>query len=145
MLDNLTLRVLSEEAYDWWNVEGPDKNMPVIADVHTANNLALEVGVGKAHAIYAIVEIEGKFKLTKGAIFSFYEFPWQSSDRLTDEKWQEMLQNGKAPEQPGWINYKSDLKYDKKLYPLYKPDIPEIPESSTEPGWKKIIYYDTGC
>jgi hypothetical protein len=144
LLDNLTLRVLSEDAYDWWQVEGPDKNMPVIADVHTADFYALEVGVGKAHEIYVIVEIEGKLKLTRGAIFSFYEFPWPSSDRLTDEKWQEMLINGSAPEQPSWINYKSNQKQEKRLTPLYKPDIPDIPDSSTEPGWK-IIYYDTGC
>jgi hypothetical protein len=144
LLDNLTLRVLSEDAYEWWQVEGPDKNMPVIADVHTADDKALEVGVGKAHAIYVIVEIEGKLKLTRGAIFSFYEFPWSSSDRLTDEKWQEMLRNGSAPEQPGWINYKSNQKQERSLTPLYKPDIPDIPDSSTEPGWK-IIYYDTGC
>jgi len=142
LLDNLTLRVLSEDAYEWWQVEGPDKNMPVIADVHTADDKALEVGVGKAHAIYVIVEIEGKLKLTRGAIFSFYEFPWPSSDRLTDEKWQEMLRSGSAPEQPKWINYKSNQKQEKRLTPLFKPD--GIPDSSTEPAWK-IIYYDTGC
>lgn len=144
LLDNLTLRVLTEECAEWWQVEGPDKNMPVIADVHTADYKALEVGVGNAHEIYVIVEIEGKLKLTRGAIFSFYEFPWPSSDRLTDEKWQEMLRTGNAPEQPNWINYKSNQKTEKRLTPLYKPDIPDIPDSSTEPGWK-IIYYDTGC
>ncbi|WP_044212502.1 DUF3160 domain-containing protein [Flammeovirga sp. OC4] len=142
LLDNLTLRVLSEDAYEWWQVEGPDKNMPVIADVHTFNDTCLEVGVGKAHAMYVIVEIEGKLKLTRGAIFSFYEFPWPSSDRLTDEKWQQMLENDNAPEQPEWINYKSN--HEKRLSPLYKPNIEEVPDSSTDPGWK-IIYYDTGC
>ena len=144
LLDNLTLRVLSEEAEEWSLVEGPDKNMPVIADVHTNKDQVLEVGVGKAHAIYVIVEIEGKLKLTRGAIFSFYEFEWPASDRLTDEKWQKMLENGNAPEQPEWINYKSNNKIEKVLTPLYKPDIYEIPDSSDEPGWK-IIYYDTGC
>ena len=142
LLENLTLRVL--EAEEWSMVEGPDKNMPVIADVHTYDNKVLEVGVGKALAIYVIVEIEGKLKLTRGAIFSFYEFPWSSSDRLTDKKWQKMLENGNAPEQPEWINYKSNLKQEKSLTPLYKPDISDVPDSSTEPGWN-IIYYDTGC
>ena len=116
----------------------------MIADVHTYDTEVLEVGVGKAHAIYVIVEIEGKLKLTRGAIFSFYEFQWPISDRLTDEKWQEMLENGSAPKQPEWINYKSNLKQEKSLIPLYKPDIYDVPASSTEPGWK-IIYYDTGC
>jgi hypothetical protein len=144
LLDRLTLQVLTDEYVDWWEVEGPDKNMPVIADVHTADFKALEVGVGKAHEIYVIVEIEGKLKLTRGAIFSFYEFSWPSSDRLTDEKWQEMLRNGTAPGQPGWINYKSNEKTEKKLTPLYKPDNSEIPDSSPNPGWQ-IIEYDTGC
>lgn len=144
LLDNLTLRVLTEEDTDWWNVKGPDKNMPVIADVHNADFQTLEVGVGKAHEIYVIVEIEGKLKLTRGAIFSFYEFPWEISDRLTDEKWQEMLNSGNAPAQPEWINYKSNQNAEKNLIPLYKPKIPDIPESSAEPGWK-IIIYDTGC
>ncbi len=144
LLNYMTLSVLADDYEDWWQLEGPDKNMPVIADVHTADFEALEVGVGKAHEIYVAVEIEGKIKLTRGAIFSFYEFYHPISDRLTDEKWQEMLNTGKAPEQPSWINYKSDQKSGKNLSPLYKPDNQYIPDSSTEPGWT-IIYYDTGC
>jgi len=143
-LDALTLNVLTDEASGWDQVQGPDRNMPVIADVHTADASALEVAVGKAHEIYVVVEIEGKLKLTRGAIFSFYEFSWPSSDRLTDENWQSMLESSKAPEQPSWINYKSNEKKSKVLLPLYKPDLEVIPESSTEPGWK-FIYYDTGC
>lgn len=142
LLDNLTLRVLSDDAYAWDEVQGPDKNMPVIADVHTADNIALEVGVGYAHAMYVIVEIEGKLKLTRGAIFSFYEFPWQISDRLDDKKWQKLLQKNAAPQQPQWIDYRSKLKIEQKLLPLYKPD--NVPDSSTEPGWK-MIEYGTGC
>jgi hypothetical protein len=144
LLDNLTLSVLTDEYAEWNLIEGPDRNMPVIADVHTADDKVLEVAVGKAHEIYVVVEIEGKLKLTRGAIFSFYEFPWPSSGRLTDEEWQKLLESGKAPEQPSWINYKSDMKTPKKLVPLYKPDLEVIPESSTDPGWK-FIYYDTGC
>jgi hypothetical protein len=143
-LERLTLGVLSEEATDWTSIEGPDKNMPVIADVHTADATALEVGVGKAHAMYVIVEIEGKLKLTRGAIFSFYEFTWPSSDRLSDEKWQEILKEDRQPEQPSWINYKSNQKKERKLYPLYKPTLPDAPDSSPSPGWQ-IILYDTGC
>ena len=144
LLDNLTLSVLTDEYAPWDQVEGPDKNMPVIADVHTSDARVLEVGVGKAHEIYVVVEIEGKLKLTRGAIFSFYEFSWPSSNRLTDESWQDMLEHGAEPEQPEWINYKSDSNESKRLVPLYKPDLESIPESSTEPGWK-FIYYDTGC
>jgi hypothetical protein len=144
LLDNLTLRVLSDNGYSWDFVEGPDKNMPVISDVHTTDFEALEVGVGNAEAIYVIVEIEGRLKMCRGAIFSYYEFPWPLNDRLTDEKWQDILEKEKAPNRPTWINYMSDSKQEKQLLPLYKPFSIDIPESSTNPGWR-TIYYDTGC
>ncbi len=143
LVDNLTLRVLSNNYTQWHQIEGPDKNMPVIADVHTADNQALEVGVGNAHEIYVVVEIEGRLKLTRGAIFSFYEFLQPSSNRLTDEKWQDMLKKGNEPEQPDWIDYKSEATKNKKIKPLYKPKA-QTPDYSTTPGWN-LIYYDTGC
>ena len=141
LVDNLTLRVLVGDYMEWWQVEGPDKNMPVIADVHTADGIALEVGVGKPQQIFVVVEIDGKLRLTRGAIFSYYEFPQSSSNRLNDEQWQELLNNNKAPKQPFWINYKSNKM--KKLVPLYKPT-DDTPDYSTTPGWNMVIY-DTGC
>jgi hypothetical protein len=146
LLDNLTLAVLTEgtSVTSWMEIEGPDKNMPVIADVHTADTEVLEVGVGKAHEMYVIVEIDGRLKLTRGAIFSYYEFPWPIDDRLTDQKWQELLEVGKEPALPAWSNtYRSPEKKQKTLKPLYLPP-PGIPDWSPEPGWK-VIYYDTGC
>jgi hypothetical protein len=38
----------------------------------------------------------------KGAAFSYYEFKQPVSDRLTDEAWQKMLADNKAPEAPSW-------------------------------------------
>lgn len=144
LLDHLTLTVLGDGAAFWDEIEGPDKHMPVIADVHTADNEVLEVGVGKAHEIYVIVEIGGTLKLTRGAIFSYYEFPWPAEDRLTDEQWQEMLGEGKEPALPVWSNsYRSPEKQQKPLKPLYLPPS-GIPDWSPKPGWK-IIYYNTGC
>jgi len=35
-------------------------------------------------------------------VMSYYEFKWPMSDRLTDEKWQEMLESN-PPEPPEWI------------------------------------------
>jgi hypothetical protein len=143
LLDNLTLSVLTDNYATWADFQGPDKNMPVIADIHTADASVLEIGVGKAQEIYVIVNIEGKLKLTRGAIFSYYEFWHPASDRLTDEKWQEMVNIGHAPMQPDWINYKSNETKSKNIKPLYMPQ-EGLPKSSTEPGWK-MIYYDTGC
>ncbi|MEW6103524.1 MAG: DUF3160 domain-containing protein [bacterium] len=50
-----------------------------------------------------MLSIDGYLKLTRGAVFSYYEFIHPASDRLTDEKWQKMLKQGKAPPLPDWI------------------------------------------
>lgn len=144
LLDYLTLGIISNGAPYWHLVEGPDKNMPVIVDVHTADDMALEVGVGTAHEIYVVIDVDGKLKLTRGAIFSFYEFLQPSSSRLTDENWQKMIEQGKTPAQPTWIKYKSESKKPKEIKPLYKPKDSQTPDYSTKPGFN-TIYYDTGC
>ncbi len=76
----------------------------VIADVATHPGIfqVLEVGIGRIYVIYAIVPIEGELVVTKGGVFSYYEFPWAMDDRLTDEKWREMLDSGAAPALPPW-------------------------------------------
>lgn len=82
-----------------------DKDMAVVADVHTDSylNLCLEEGTGRAGAIYVVVPIEDKLYLTRGAVFTHYEFEWPINDRLTDEKWQQMLNSGQTPDLPEWI------------------------------------------
>lgn len=81
-----------------------DARMMVIADVHTDANTkqVLEEGVGYPFHIYVIAPIEGELVLTEGAVFSYYEFPWPMDDRLTDEKWQEILEAGEEPDLPEW-------------------------------------------
>ncbi len=80
-----------------------DLDMALIADVHTARTNALEVGVGRAMHLVAVVPIEGKLYAARGSAMSFYEFLHPISDRLTDEKWKKILSDGKAPDQPFWI------------------------------------------
>jgi hypothetical protein len=79
-----------------------DKDMAVVADVHTAADRALEEGVGHAAEIYVVVPIGGKLYLTHGAVFTYFEFEWPAADRLTDEKWQGMVRGGKAASKPIW-------------------------------------------
>jgi hypothetical protein len=38
-----------------------------------------------------------------GPVLSYYEFKYPMSDRLTDEKWREILESGKVPERPKWL------------------------------------------
>lgn len=45
--------------------------------------------------------IDGKLYLTRGAVFSYYEFI--SLERLTDEKWQEMLRKASTSDLQEWV------------------------------------------
>lgn len=87
-------------------ISDADKDMAVVADVHTdlSTQLCLEEGTGRANAIYVVVPIEGKLYLTRGAVYSHYEFEWLMKDRLTDEKWQKMLNAGQTPGLADWIS-----------------------------------------
>ena len=76
--------------------------MACVADVATSLDTCLEVGVAAGNTLCALVPIEGRWTLTRGAVFSYREFEWPVSDRLTDEKWQQMVLDGKAPAAPIW-------------------------------------------
>jgi hypothetical protein len=89
----------------------------VIADVATdpdpegdgiPNPVVLEEAVGRVdeiHVVVPVVEANGTttLQVAKGGVFSYYEFPWPADDRLTDEKWRQMLDEGQAPPRPEWI------------------------------------------
>lgn len=78
------------EASNWYLIESDtDRNMAVIADVHTTMTGYMEEGVGHACEIYVAIPQDGKVYLSRGAVFDYYEFV--SPARLTDEQWQEML------------------------------------------------------
>lgn len=93
----------------WFEITSEtDKNMAVIADFHTiapnqySQGGYMEAGVGPAYEIYVVVPIGEKLYLTRGAVFSYHEFI--SDERLTDEKWQELIKKDKQPPMPGWTN-----------------------------------------
>lgn len=85
----------------------------VIADVATdpgaeGGPKVLEEGVGRINPIYVVVPIvdaDGStyLQVAKGGVFSQYEFAWPASDRLTNEKWRQMLDEGQAPPLAEWM------------------------------------------
>jgi hypothetical protein len=81
-----------------------EEEAAVVADVATDPNsgTVLEEAVGKVFEIYVVVEVERRLAVTQGGVFSYYEFAWPMSDRLTDESWREMLDSGQAPARPAW-------------------------------------------
>ena len=78
----------------------------LVADVATdPNGQVLEEAIGYVHEIYVVVpDDEGALYVARGGVFSYYEFTWPMSDRLTDEAWQAMLAAGRAPAQPAWTD-----------------------------------------
>ncbi len=66
------------------------------------NGNVLEETDGRPYEIYAVVPIDGKKVLSRGAVFSQYEFVVPSSGRLTDEAWKAQLDAGKAPNFADW-------------------------------------------
>lgn len=77
----------------------------IIADVATdPNGQVLEEGTGKISNIYVVVPIDGKLRIAKGGVYSYYEFSWPLSDRLTDKKWRDMINSNQAPQSPEWTD-----------------------------------------
>jgi hypothetical protein len=75
----------------------------LVADVASdPNGQVLEEGTGRVYEIYAVVPVEGKLRIAKGGVFSYYEFPWPINDRLTDEKWRGMINEDKQSALPNW-------------------------------------------
>lgn len=117
---------LSREEYDLiWNIgsilaslkrfpnsimtkitSGTDARMDIAADVHTDLNTkkVLEEAVGSPFNIYVIIKDTKGYRLCQGGVFSYYEFKHPMDDRLTDEKWQDMGEKKKRPNQPDWTN-----------------------------------------
>ncbi len=87
-------------------VTAKGKETTIVADVHTDCNteMVLEEGVGYVDLILvAYIVPDGRIILGAGPVFSYYEFKHPMDDRLTDEKWKEMLRSN-PPERPGWVD-----------------------------------------
>ncbi len=116
--DNEWLRSIGGELEGFWWRTGDrlDSNRPIrdddaaiIADIGRGVDLikqtdeVLEVGTGRIDRIFVLVPDDaGTFHVATGGVYSFYEFHWPTSDRLTDEQWWEMLRTGDVPDRPAW-------------------------------------------
>lgn len=77
----------------------------MVADVHTEGNTekVLEEGVGYVKTMLVIYKHPKGYNLIGvGPVFSYHEFKQPMADRLTDEKWREMLESGESPAPPKW-------------------------------------------
>jgi len=82
------------------------KKTTIIADVHTDQNTkkVLEEGIGYVKLIAVAYKLpDNRILIGAGPVFSYYEFKHPMEDRLTDEKWQEMLKST-PPQFPEWLS-----------------------------------------
>ena len=85
-----------------------DARSAIIADVHTdiPNNQILYEATGIPYEIYVAVKDNGGARLTRGVVFSHYEFTHPLEERLTDEEWQSWVYGeageNRVPEVPEW-------------------------------------------
>jgi hypothetical protein len=90
-------------------VEAKGKETTLVADVHTDTNSPmefLEEGVGYVDLALVAYKIpDGRIIIGAGPTLSYYEFKWpMEQGRLTDEQWKEMLELGRQPQRPDWID-----------------------------------------
>ncbi len=79
----------------------------LVADVHTDQNSSqvLEEATGYLRMLLvAYRHPEGHILVGAGPVYSYYEFKQPMKERLTDEKWREMLTKDKAPDPPEWTD-----------------------------------------
>jgi hypothetical protein len=88
------------------DVPEKSKKTTVIADVHTDQNTkkCLEEGVGYVKLIAVAYKVpDGRILIGAGPVMSYYEFKHPMEDRLTDEKWQDLLKFN-PPQNPEWTS-----------------------------------------
>ncbi|MBI5228828.1 DUF3160 domain-containing protein, partial [Candidatus Micrarchaeota archaeon] len=88
------------------DVEEKAKKSTIVADVHTDQNSrkVLEEGTGYVKLIAVAYKVpDGRILIGAGPVFSYYEFKQPINDRLTDEKWRQLL-DSKPPKQPEWVS-----------------------------------------
>ena len=103
-LEMLTMAAADTEDQEEGRLFLEDEEAAIVADVATAGPVVLEEGTGRIFEIFVVVEVDGRPQITKGGVFSYYEFLQPASKRLTDETWRQMLDQGNIPPRPEWTN-----------------------------------------
>ncbi len=87
-------------------IEGDPYEVRLVADVHTDVNTesVLEEGLGYLEWLVVARSMpDGSIGAGVGPVFTWHEFPHPMRDRLTDERWRELLDDGQAPGRPAWM------------------------------------------
>jgi hypothetical protein len=77
---------------------------PVVADVHTdaETGRALEAAVGDSNFLVVAIDNQKDTAVYVGPAYSYYELHQPVTERLTNEAWEQLIEQGKAPPRPAW-------------------------------------------
>lgn len=115
IMEDISLTLMLETVDDY---ESSDLTDMLVTDIATNPGWYLSLGTGFFDHIYVVVPIEGKLYLTRGAVYSSYEFI--SDKRLTDEEWWAL--NG----------IKIEWGETYATYPMYTEPSEDLPK---QPDW----------
>ena len=104
-IEHFWIEAIKEQSGSEEGVSAQECPAALVVDIATdPNGQVLEAATGSPSQIYVIVKVDGKVKIARGSVYSFYQFPWPMDDRLTDSRWRQML--GIQPDTEG--NYGRD-------------------------------------
>ncbi|PKM94231.1 MAG: hypothetical protein CVU84_12275 [Firmicutes bacterium HGW-Firmicutes-1] len=117
-----------------------EKSGMLVTDVATIGNGNLSMGTGFFDEIYVVVPVEGKLYLSRGSVYSFYEFV--SDTRLTDQEWWAL--NGliiKSEEYGDVLEFAEpsvDLPKQPYWVETFKTNTNELEIDSTDIDWDEL-------
>ncbi len=98
-----TLREIRSQIEMW--ITNPPKTTALVADVasNTVSEQALELGIANPDLIYVITNSPYGLQVTRGAVYSDYEFTVPIDQRMTDDAWRQQVASSQLPPRPDWI------------------------------------------
>ncbi len=126
IINNLYMGVTDDSA-------SKDVTDMLVTDIATYADQYLSIGTGYFDQIYVVVPYGNKLYLSRGSVYSFYEFV--SNSRLTDKEWWALQgitirsddygdyaqfdkPSPKLPKQPDWVRYFKTSEKNVKIKPL---------------------------
>lgn len=119
-MENITRNLLNVMADDFSTIEVADllvTDIATIAPNELSEGAIVTLATGYFDHIYVIVPMNGKLYLSRGSVYSYYEF--LSGKRLTDEEWWEL--NG--------------IRKVDSEYGTYVEKVDPLPERPAQPFW----------
>ena len=82
----------------------------IVVDIATdPNGSVLEAATGDPSVIYVVVKVDGKIKIARGSVYSFYQFTQPLEDRMTDSTWRQLM-GIQADEEGYYYNYENRIE-----------------------------------